>query len=458
MAQSPVFPDPPQYRAIGDSVLSAGDDHPKLHTAISDLTKWLGEHGAGSSSFDLALDLLLHEIVVQACLATNATGAAIAMVRDGDFVCRATTGQNAPELGSHLSTGAGLSGACIQSHEVQRCDDAGIDPRVDADACRELGVRSVLIVPLLKENELLGLFEIFSPSPNAFGDRDVQTLTALSRRIVETMMVPVQAEGEFSATEDSANVWALLENPATPAPQSETPVTSQLFAGIQKAKIPSPDYWTPVLMVIVVGLSLLLGWMLGHAGWKRVLGMGRGAPHVVAPSAEGDGTPGAQMVSGSNKNESGERREPVPVESNAVQKTKSPNVSPGNLTVYESGKVVFEMKPLPRGAHNGVELAAKQSAGERVQISPAIADAYLIQRVEPHYPDAARQEHIQGAVVLQVAVNRNGSVQEIQAVSGDSHLALAAADAVRQWKFKPYAPNGQALEFETQVTVNFMLP
>jgi TonB family protein len=454
MAQSSVFPGPPQNRAIGDSVLSAGDDHPKFHTAISDLTKWLGEHGAGSSSSDLALDLLLHEIVVQACLATNATGAAIAMVRNGDFVCRATTGQNAPELGSHLSAGAGLSGACIQSHELQRCDDAGIDPRVDADACRELGVRSVLIVPLLKENELLGVFEIFSPSPSAFGDRDVQTLTALSRRIVETMIVPVQAEGEFSATEDSANVWTLLENPASPAPQSETPVTSQLFAGIQKAKTPSRDYWTPVLMVIVVGLSLLLGWMLGHAGWKRVLGLESGAPHIASPSTNADGTTMAPIVSGGNKNESGEGRQPLP----AAQKTKSPTFSPGKLTIYESGKVVFEMKPSPRGAHNGVELAAEQSPGERVQVSPAIADAYLIQRVEPHYPDAARQEHIQGAVVLQVAVNRNGSVQEIQAVSGDSHLALAAADAVRQWKFKPYAPNGQALDFETQVTVNFMLP
>jgi TonB family protein len=142
----------------------------------------------------------------------------------------------------------------------------------------------------------------------------------------------------------------------------------------------------------------------------------------------------------------------------ALIKPRLASPSQGNLTVYESGKVVFEIKPLPRGAHSGVELAAKQSAGERAQVSPATADTYLIQRVEPHYPDVARHQHIQGPVVLQVAVNRSGSVQEIQAVSGDSRLVLAAADAVRQWKFKPYAPQGQALNFETRVTVNFVLP
>jgi len=85
-------------------------------------------------------------------------------------------------------------------------------------------------------------------------------------------------------------------------------------------------------------------------------------------------------------------------------------------------------------------------------------NSFLIERVEPQYPEAARLAHIQGAVVLEVNVNEKGTVQELRALSGDPQLVMAAAEAVRQWRFKPYAPRGDALDFQTQVTVDFKLP
>ena len=93
------------------------------------------------------------------------------------MVCRATTG-DAPELGVRLETTTGLSGACLQTGTVQQCSDTETDPRVDAEDCRTLGVRSILMVPLSEGNETFGVFEVFSSRPNAFGDRDVNTLLA----------------------------------------------------------------------------------------------------------------------------------------------------------------------------------------------------------------------------------------------------------------------------------------
>jgi hypothetical protein len=129
------------------------------------------------------LDLVLNQIVEQACLATGATGAAIALTRNGEMVCRATTGRTAPDLGVRLDN-AGFSAECLRIGTLQRCDDTETDPRVDSAACRLLGVRSILVVPLWYWGEFVGIFEIFSPRPNAFGERDEQTLQALAYRIV----------------------------------------------------------------------------------------------------------------------------------------------------------------------------------------------------------------------------------------------------------------------------------
>jgi TonB family protein len=93
-----------------------------------------------------------------------------------------------------------------------------------------------------------------------------------------------------------------------------------------------------------------------------------------------------------------------------------------------------------------------------VPVSPEIARTRLLQRIEPQYPVEARLQYIQGPVVLKAVVGKDGNVQELQVISGDAMLAKAAGDAVRQWRFKPYQPNGQAVEFETQITVNFTLP
>jgi|SRR5579872_2605196 protein TonB len=81
----------------------------------------------------------------------------------------------------------------------------------------------------------------------------------------------------------------------------------------------------------------------------------------------------------------------------------------------------------------------------------------LIHRVEPGYPPLAKAARVQGPVVLEAVISKTGTIENLQLISGHPMLAPAAIDAVRQWRYKPYILNGEAIEVETQITVNFTL-
>src|SRR5271155_3489702 len=135
------------------------------------------------SDLDAALQLLAE----RAQYITGANGAAIALRRGqhNDMLCRASVGSNAPELGALLSMEYGLSGESVRTHKPLRCDDTERDPRVNREGCRQLGIASVVVMPIVSEQQVLGVFELFSGQPRAFDPRD---LTALQRlgEMVET--------------------------------------------------------------------------------------------------------------------------------------------------------------------------------------------------------------------------------------------------------------------------------
>jgi len=97
------------------------------------------------------------------------------------------------------------------------------------------------------------------------------------------------------------------------------------------------------------------------------------------------------------------------------------------------------------------------STSQRVRVSESIVQGLMIKRVAPDYPPLARQARIQGTVVLKVQINKSGDVVNLQLVSGHPMLAPAAIEAVKKWKYMPYLLNGEPVEVETSVTVNFTL-
>lgn len=136
-------------------------------------------------------------------------------------------------------------------------------------------------------------------------------------------------------------------------------------------------------------------------------------------------------------------------ETSVPQKSRSPVTPSDSLVIYQNGKVIFRLKS-PQ-AHG--ELSAPDSAVG----SPRKTNVRILRRVEPDYPEAAMQQHIQGSVVLQAQVGEDGAVQHLTVISGNSMLATAASDAVLKWRFKPIVQDGRTLPFQTRVKVDFVL-
>jgi protein TonB len=93
----------------------------------------------------------------------------------------------------------------------------------------------------------------------------------------------------------------------------------------------------------------------------------------------------------------------------------------------------------------------------RVRVSSGVSQGLLIKKVTPNYPPLARQARIQGSVVLQAEISKEGTIQNLQLISGHAMLAPAAIEAVKQWRYKPYLLNGEPVAVETKVVVNFSL-
>ncbi|HTW30858.1 MAG TPA: GAF domain-containing protein [Candidatus Sulfotelmatobacter sp.] len=142
------------------------------------------------------LDAALQLLADRAQYITGASGAAIALRRTGlnDMLCRASAGTNAPELGALLSAEFGLSGESVRTRRLLRCDDAEHDQRVNREVCRELGIASVVVMPVVHDDEVLGVFELFSGEANAFSDRDLSAVQRLTEMVETAVKLAHAAE------------------------------------------------------------------------------------------------------------------------------------------------------------------------------------------------------------------------------------------------------------------------
>ena len=120
------------------------------------------------------------------------------------------------------------------------------------------------------------------------------------------------------------------------------------------------------------------------------------------------------------------------------------------------------------GSPNGFLRDLNESLNRTVPVAPPppvtsvfrrseILQGSLIRKVEPKYPPLAMAARIQGSVVLAAVISRAGTIDDLRLISGHPLLARAALDAVSQWRYRPYILNGDVIEVETQITVNFVL-
>jgi GAF domain-containing protein len=157
--------------------LAPGRSH--LRCAASSTSSNVGALGT-----EIDLEPAISVIAERAQTLTGASGAAIALRKGDEMVCRARAGRTAPDLGVRLQSDSGISADCIRTGEVVLCHDAEKNPQVDLAACQRLGVRSILAAPLRHFRRTLGVFEVFSAAPYAFAARDVATMQLLSSVMV----------------------------------------------------------------------------------------------------------------------------------------------------------------------------------------------------------------------------------------------------------------------------------
>ena len=143
-------------------------------------------------------------------------------------------------------------------------------------------------------------------------------------------------------------------------------------------------------------------------------------------------------------------------------KVASAAIPPGGLRVYDNGKEVFRLPPAEKtenatDSEARMQRAASLESEQVVALSPAAAEEILLHGSNRPIPKMRASREL-GAVVLKVHIGVDGTVQDVQVVSGPDQLMAASTNAVKQWRFKPRMVKGRSVEMQTTVTLNFRLP
>ncbi|HEY6936155.1 MAG TPA: GAF domain-containing protein [Terriglobales bacterium] len=191
---------------------------PSLHTDA--------EHSAAE------LDAALQALVQKAQYTSNATGAALALRQGADMVCRAASGNSAPDRGARLQIKTGLTAECLRTGELLRCDNVMSDSRVDMESCKRLGIESIIIAPIRQGQKIVGVLELFSAHAYCFQERDVESVKALSQEIGKRLEQGAEAPSVMATAEPPAPEPPLLQPPVLDPPHPEQHVCGSCGAKV----------------------------------------------------------------------------------------------------------------------------------------------------------------------------------------------------------------------------------
>jgi TonB family protein len=436
------------------------------------IPRWLNSRGQEKEpadqvvQADVALNLVLEQIVYQARLSTCATGAFIGLIRRGEMVYCAMNGSTSAEFVAYLRRDRQVVEACLRSSSILHIHNSDNSSDLDISICKSVGARAIVLVPVLTEgSEKLGVLGAYSPQADGFVSGDLVALQSMSHRVANTVGRMREFAYEPAKDKKDKDVAVAL---------GDRPRRVPIFAGrTGNTKAPlvklAHRARRSLPAGLVVGASLLVGWALtrnvehgkpraSHPNSISVARSSIPAPTIQAP------IPAAIPPSAAV-------RQPVSLTTVAPVVPKSSNPATRakkhlpNLEIETpvsdgtSGIVVFdgkEAKSEPTANDSSAKTA--QESSSPVVIRERAALEHVINRVEPEYPEEAKARHVRGAVVLDVLVGRDGKVQRSNPVQGDPLLMAAAAVAVKQWRFKPFVHDGRLANVETHITLTFALP
>jgi N-acetylmuramoyl-L-alanine amidase len=257
------------------------------------------------------LDEVLHLVAERALTITGADGVAIALAQDNAIICRASAGVIAPDAGMRLDPNSGFSGACFRTGRIVRCDDTENDPRVNVQACRRLGARSMVAVPLAGQQNVIGLLEAFSGGPYGFNDSDVRSLNLLTELILAAMKPEEEDRmAEISQRVVSGNPEPIVEDSARLSLSTPLAPEAAVASDFQPDTVPAtslqlakPEHARPGLRVAVllVAIAIAIG---GGLWWKIGRSAGAQRSEQVTPAVSANGSPAADQTNQATENDS----------------------------------------------------------------------------------------------------------------------------------------------------------
>jgi TonB family protein len=474
MAYSPIVPPPAgglREKRFMPPGAPARAEPSSADTEVGATFAYLRELIASGTS---ELDGALKAIAEAAQDLTLASGTALAMQRDGQIVCVGRSGETAPALGARLSIDSGISGECLRTGKMLRCDDTEMDQRVDPEVCRKMRLRSIAAVPLFGRHGTIGLLEAFSTRSFAFAEEHMDYLARLAELAEAAQSRPSSAT--VAEVERPEGQWLLVAFLSSLLSKGNS-VALLLREKLQRR------YWTVAAVVALLLVSVFAwtvwrnplrdavpsqqlveadkrhgptsasGLKTGRA-WKpnptRPLNGSGGSPDLQqsAKAEAADAPSGAQTPSGSFTKSAKSLMAADTVKRAAMTDsdmgpTEAPQLSASNLDSPKIGTLLSAPVTLPKFA---------------TPISQGVSEGVLEHQVTPTYPRQALPLRLEGPVVLDATVSESGRLENVKVVSGHSLLARAAIDAVSQWRYRPYLLNGKPVRMQTKITVNFKMP
>jgi len=416
------------------------------------------------------LEAIVDALADAARILSGADGTALGLETEGLIVCRARSGSTAPPIGAPISAESGISGECLRTVTMLVCHDAMADPRVDAEVCRSLGIRSVVAVPVRGPRHVAGILEAFSARPNAF---DGDALTAL-RDLAEIAETAYRRE-----VGNSASAMPPQFTPAEPVAQSTpSPRTAAVAERGAFEDLLQPNK-NLVKWVVGIAVALLLtvavAWWAWHtpgdeaaSNTTEKVRAASPEPTPPAPALQVIAKPAPGVGSTrSDRSRSGiiQAAEVTPINLRA-EDAKAAAGAPETLEVRAPNKASDEASveaPAVDLAPPSTDTLARLTSGSTPmpvapRVSQGVTEATLIRRVEPAYPMQARNQRLQGKVTLSATIAADGSVPQVDVVNGPPVLAEAAKEAVKNWRFSPAKLNGTPIQIQKEVIVFFALP
>lgn len=327
------------------------------------------------------LDAALQLLVERAQYITGATGTALALPQGTEMVCRASAGSSAPAIGARLQVRSGLTGESITRRQLLRCDNAESDPRVNLEACRALGIASIVVLPLLRTNgEVRGLFELFSDHPYAFEERD---LVALERMADLTLTALDLAEQRHSS--GAASTPAQVGTKPQKAADAKTAgQTSSSFASATAGSIERANVTNTVLPETVA---------------PKVL------EAATVPSAPNAAPAAITQTTAAEPREPVVAAAPVPEAMMRVQKCASCGfpVSEGRTLCLDCEKKDSDQKHAGQGNREPGQVSAQLPAQAKVQTNDSlqVADGAEISGADPSPEQESLPAFLANAVPVQ---------------------------------------------------------